>query len=98
MFGQTPVGIILLDIILVAMGAVLTPILFGIFSRLGKVSEKMTACVASLAHANNTLAAVVKELNDARVRDTVLEGRIKGIDEKLNNHIREDKKNNRQAD
>lgn len=89
MFENTPFGIILLDVILLLVGAILTPILFGIFKRLGEVSEKMTSCVASLAQANSTLANVVKELNNARVRDKDLEGRIKGLSEKISNIQRE---------
>ena len=83
MFGDTPLGILLLDIILLSMGAILTPILFGIFSRLGKVSEKLSICVTSLADTNKTLATVVQELNDARVRDKDIEGRLKGLNEKV---------------
>ena len=92
MFGETPTGIILLDAILLLVGAVLTPILFGIFKRVGEVSLRMTSCVNSLAQANTTIGEVVKELNDARVRDTALEGRSKGINEKLDRHIAEDRK------
>ena len=95
MFGDTPTGIIILDFILVVMGMILSPLLWGIFSRLGKIGENLTTCVKSLSETQGTLAAVVKELNDARVRDKDLEGRLKGIHEKLNDHIREDQQNAR---
>ena len=90
MFGNTPTGIIILDFILVVMGMILSPLLWGIFSRLGKIGENLTTCVKSLTETHTTLAEVVRELNDARVRDKDLEGRLKGIHEKLNDHIRED--------
>lgn len=83
-FGDTPVGIIILDII----GAILVPILFGVFKRLGSIAIKLTNCLDAMTASNATLAKVVEELNDARVRDTAIEGRIKGLDDKFNAHIR----------
>lgn len=82
-FGDTPAGILLLDFILVAIGVILTPLLWGIFSRLGQVSMNLADCLEAITHTNATLAEVVKELHDARVRDAQIEGRLKGIDEKL---------------
>ena len=95
MFGDTPTGIIILDFILVVMGMILSPLLWGIFSRLGKIGENLTMCVKSLSETQGTLAEVVKELNDTKVRDKDIEGRLKGINEKLDNHIREDQQNAR---
>lgn len=83
MFGETPSGIVLLDFILIAMGLFLSPILWGIFKRLGVISTNMTDCIKSLATANNSLAEVLKELHQANIRDTKMDGRIKGIENKI---------------
>ena len=97
LFGTTPIGILILDVILLGIGGVLIPILWKIYSKLNtidrkldNVSNQISACITSLANANTVLAQVVSELNDTRVRDAKLEGRIKGLDEKLNRHIAED--------
>ena len=87
MFGDTAVGIVVLDFILVAMGMVLTPILWGIYKRLGDNLENSKDSLELLAHSNATLAKVVEELHNARVRDKELEGRIKGLDDKVNRHL-----------
>lgn len=83
MFGDTPVGIIVLDIVLVVIalliGAVLIPILIKIFRQLGNISSDLTSCFKALTATNETMANVLKELQDARVRDKELEGRMKGI-------------------
>ena len=89
-FGNTPAGILLLDFILVAMGLILSPLLWGIFKRLGDISQNMSEAVRTHAETNNRLASVITELHDARVRDVSLEGRIKGINDKLDQHIREE--------
>ena len=91
MFGNTPAGIILLDFILIAMGMILSPLLWGIFKRLGDISQNMTEAVKTHADTNNKLASVITELHNAQVRDVSLEGRIKGINDKLDRHIREEK-------
>ena len=92
MFGDTPTGILVLDIVLVLMGAILSPLLWGIFTRLGGITSSLTKCVQMQLEAQTVLAEVVRELNDARVRDKDLEGRVKIVNEKLDNHIRDDKK------
>lgn len=83
MFGDTPDGIILLDFILLAMGLVLSPLLWGIFKRLGEIASKLSECVTNLAATQSTLAEVVKELNEAHIRDTKMEGRMKGIERQI---------------
>lgn len=96
-FGNTPLGIIFLDIMLLIFGGVFIPVLWKIYSKLNHIDSKLDMvlhsinnCITSLANANTALAKVCGELNDARVRDATLEGRIKGIDDKLNRHIAED--------
>ena len=84
MFGNTPTGIIILDVILVAMGMVLTPILWGIYKRLGDTVTNSENTIKIQTECNQSLIKVVEELNDARVRDKDLEGRMKGLDEKMN--------------
>lgn len=83
--------VLLLNIILVVMGIVVSPLLGGILWTLVKLSKNVDTTMASLTEVVSTLANVTKELNEARVRDTALEGRIKGINEKLDRHISEDR-------
>lgn len=98
MFGTTPLGIIVLDFILVAMGIILTPILWGIYKKLGENSTKLGNCIESLARVNTKTANVIEKLHEIRVRDVEVEGRIKGIaddvkslEAKIDRHIWEDK-------
>lgn len=84
MFGDTPTGIIILDVILVLMGMILTPILWGIYKRLGDAVTNSECTIKIQAECNQSLVKVVEELNNARVRDKDLEGRMKGLDEKMN--------------
>ena len=83
MFGDTPSGILLLDFILVGMGLFLSPILWGIFKRLGKLSNGIVACVESITAGNTSLAKVLEQLAEAHIRDTKIEGRIKGIEKQI---------------
>ena len=80
-FGDTPLAVLILD----AIGLTLIPLLIAVFSRLGKISINLTDCITALATANTSLASIVQELNDARVRDKDVEGRLKGIDKQLEN-------------
>ena len=84
MFGSTPTGIVILDIVLVLMGMILSPLLWGIFTRLGGIATNLIECVKLLAQTNATLTKVIQELNDAKVRDTALEGRLRGIEKAIN--------------
>lgn len=78
-FGDTPLGILILD----AIGLTLIPLLVAVFRRLGAISTNLTDCVKALTVANTSLAGIISELNDARVRDKDIEGRLKGIDRRL---------------
>ena len=72
-------NLILLNFILVGMGMVLSPLLWGIFSRLGKQNSKLTESVGAQVKTNELLAGILKELGDSRVRDETIQGQIKGI-------------------
>ena len=80
-FGDTPLAVLILD----AIGLTLIPLLIAVFTRLGKITINLSECISALAAANASLASIVQELNDARVRDKDIEGRLKGIDKQLEN-------------
>lgn len=96
-FGNTAPGILLLDFILIAMGLILSPLLWGIYKRLGENNSKVDKVFGKIAESNDLnvrtlsmLADCVKELHDARVRDKELEGRVKGVQAEVN-RLREGK-------
>lgn len=80
LFGNTP-GITVLNAILVLMGMVMTPILWGIYKKLGESNTKQTQCLESIAQSNDTISKIFHEMYETRVRDTETEGRLKGINE-----------------
>ena len=91
-FGTTPPGILLLDFILIAMGCILSPILWGILKRMGDVANHMKNNNSLQTQIVSNLTKIVDEQNEARIRDVEFEGRLKGIDYKIDQHIREENK------
>lgn len=85
--GNAPAGILLLNFILMAMGVILSPLLWGIFKRLGDVASSLKSNVEVQNQIASHLISVLNELHDARVRDKDLEGRLKGLNEKLDHYI-----------
>lgn len=82
-FGTTPPGILLLDFILIAMGAILSPILWGILKRMGDVANHMKNNNSLQTQILANLTKIVDEQNEARIRDKEIEGRLKGVNENV---------------
>lgn len=82
-FGETPGGIILLDFILLAMGLILSPLLWGIFKRLGGVNNIAEQAVKLQGDLVKTVTKIFDEMIQVQVRDKDIEGRLKGLNDKI---------------
>ena len=77
--GNTPIALVLLELALI-------PLFWWIGTKLTKVLTAMNKCADSLSlvneslkKLNGSLSDVQEDLNEAVVRDTEINGRIKGI-------------------
>ena len=90
MFGNTPAGLLLLDILLLVFGGVLIPLLYAIFKILRDI---LTYCI-SFGETMTTLCKTVKsitdEMTETRLRDVKFENQITNLQTELTRHIRED--------
>ena len=90
MFNDTDTGIILLDFILLGMGLILSPLLWGVFTRLGKIGNDISECTKTLAQSHEATSAILRELSLSHIRDTEMKGHLKSMDEKINRYIKKD--------
>ena len=79
MFEGIPVYVIILGI----LELVLVPLLIRVSGKLAKIVDHVENCAESMESANSALAKILDEQAEARVRDKDFEGRLKGIDTRL---------------
>ena len=91
LFGDTPGGIVLLDIILLVFGGVLIPMLWMIFDKLRQMLENSEASSKALVSLCDTLQTVTVELTEARVRDIEIKNEIENVRQALRDHIQEER-------
>ena len=87
-FGTTPIGMLVLEFLLV-------PLLFWVGHKLNKVIKTADNCSIALDgvserldRLNGSLAKIQEEQGDTEVRLERIEGRIKGVDSKLERGLR----------
>lgn len=90
-FGDTPTGIIILDIILMIFGGVLIPLLWMIFDKLRKMLDNSEASSKALTELCVSLKEVTIELTEARVRDIEIKHEIENVRQELRDHIKEER-------
>ena len=78
-FENIPTYVIVLGIFEI----VIVPLLVWNGHKLSKISKNLEKCTASLTLANESLAKVLDEIGDAEIRSVKIEGRLKGIDSRL---------------
>ena len=69
MFGNTPVGIIVLDIILLMFGGILIPLLWVIFKSLRDIGDNSKKFNAQTSAIMEKLTSVSQQLTDSHLRD-----------------------------
>ena len=85
MFEGIPAYVVVLGVLEV----ILVPLLIRVSSKLGKIVDHVQSCAESMESANTALAKILDEQAEARVRDKDFEGRLKGIDTRLERIERE---------
>lgn len=87
-FGDTPIVLVVFEIVLV-------PVFLWVGHRLGKIIKSVDRCSNTfdavsekLDRLNGSLAKVIDEQNDAEVRAERLEGRLRGLDNKIEHLLR----------
>ena len=87
-FGSTPIGMLVLEFLIV-------PLLLWVGHKLSKVIRTADNCSNSLQgvsdrldRLNGSLAKIQDEQNDSEVRLERIEGRIKGVDSRLDQALR----------
>ena len=79
MFGETPPGIILLDILLVVLGGVLLPMLYSISKSLRKIFAKQGELMTSLSGIGESIGKVSQEMIEERIRDINFQNQINNL-------------------
>ncbi len=79
MFEGIPAYVVILGV----LELILVPLLIRVSSKLGKIVDNVESCAESMENANSALVKILDEQSEARVRDKDFEGRLKGIQNRL---------------
>ena len=79
MFEHIPSYVIILGI----LELILVPLLVWNGHKLSKISKSLEKCTESMTTSNDSLKKLLDEVSDAKLRDKDTEGRLKGIDTRL---------------
>ena len=85
MFGNTPTGIVILDLLLFIFGVVTVPLLYRIFTSLSSLLQGVGALTEKIGDLCETNKEIKEELVNARLRDKDLENSITNLDQKFEN-------------
>ena len=70
-------------IVLGILEIIIVPLLWRAGSKIAAIVDHIETCVESIQETNDLLSKIIHEQADTRVRDAQIEGRIKGIDGRL---------------
>ena len=79
MFEGIPAYVIVLGV----LELILVPLLIRVSNKLSKIVDHVQSCAESMDNANTALVKILDEQAEARVRDKDFEGRLKGIQNRL---------------
>lgn len=91
MFGNTPVGIIFLDILLLIFAAILIPLLYSIFRTLRDILTNTIRLGQAIGDLCVSVKEITEEMTEARIRDVGFNNEIKNLRKDLERHIQEDR-------
>ena len=69
LWGNTPVGILILDAILLVVSVILIPLLYAIFRYLRTITDSATVTQTAIVEVCNMAKETLHELTEARLRD-----------------------------
>lgn len=87
MFGDAPLGIIFLDIILVIFGGVLIPLFWSIFKCLRDILNQSKMFNIQVTDIITKLTRVSEELTEARMRDNNIQNELENVKVNMNRLI-----------
>jgi len=90
-FGNTPIGIIVLDVILLIFGGILIPLMWKIFNALNDQLSQSKLFTHQIGNLCETIKEITTELTSSRERDIGFQRDIDNIKEILTDHIREER-------